>query len=132
MGDDAVADGHVAHSHLVAVAKFDGAGGRGETAIGDGDVFARLGAPARSVRGIKHNRVVAGLDGAVGDNHVPATVWVDPIRPNSVFLVRVDVDSVDSEAVAVVRVEGPAGRIDDGNSRHTDVFATQQLDRSEE
>ena len=127
-GDDAVVDGDVADGIHVAVAELDGAGRRSQPAIGDGNILAGQ-RRTKPVHGVEHDRVVAGLDGAVGDAHIFAAVRINAVRPDAFGQAGVDVDAVDHQSLAGIRVNRPGRRIDQVQTRNADVLAAEEKEQ---
>lgn len=124
-GDDAVVDGNVANGDQVAIAELDGTGSGGQAAVGDGDVLtgARIAVDAGRV---KHQGVVAGFDGAVGDMHILTAVRVDTVGPHPVLQAGAYIDVVDIQSLAAPGVHGPGGRIEEGQAGDMDILAADQ------
>ena len=78
VADHAVFNQNIAEKSLAFTAELDGGAGRGEGAVGHGDIFAR--AILHGSGGVfKYNAIVSAFDMAVGDPHVLAVVRIDAV-----------------------------------------------------
>ena len=109
--DHARADDEVAEVPLALGADLDRARPRHDRAAGHGHVLARP-VPGELAGVLGHDAVVARLDVAVGDPHVAAVVWVDPVAVGNPQVV-VDADALDEHVLAADQVNRPGGGVAD-------------------
>src|SRR5437868_7087160 len=100
----------VTNTGAITFAELDAGRGGREAAVRDGNIFANA-RRAPAVLGDQRHTVVTGLDSAIGDRNIAATVEVDAVGPNRFLQAGKNVEPFERGLLTIVKGEGPDRRV---------------------